>query len=78
MKNEVKFKTEFIVVKDKTLTPLLGNKAVQALNLMTLTYNKDNQCRQTCIYRKPYQMFSKNMKMIVRAHDCLKDNIILS
>jgi len=37
-KNEDKFKTEFIVVKDKTLTPLLGNKAVQAMNLMTINY----------------------------------------
>ena len=37
-KNEDKFKAEFIVVKDKTLTPLLDNKAVQAMNLMTITY----------------------------------------
>jgi hypothetical protein len=34
-KNEDKFKAEFKVVKDKTLTPLLDNKAVQAMNLMT-------------------------------------------
>ena len=37
-KNEDKFKTELIVVKDKTLTPLLDNKAVQAMNLRTITY----------------------------------------
>jgi hypothetical protein len=37
-KHEDKFKTEIIVVKDKTLTPLLGNKAVQAMNLMTMKY----------------------------------------
>jgi hypothetical protein len=41
-KNEDKFKAEFIVVKDKTLTPLLDNKAVQAMNLRTITYANIN------------------------------------
>ncbi|CAC5426704.1 unnamed protein product [Mytilus coruscus] len=37
-KNNDKFKAEFVVVKDGTLTPLLGSKAVQAMNLTNFGY----------------------------------------
>ncbi|CAG2198015.1 unnamed protein product [Mytilus edulis] len=45
-KNDAKFKAEFIVVKDKTLTPLLGNKTVQAMNLMTIHYENIKSVQQ--------------------------------
>ena len=35
-KNNEKFIAEFVVIKDGTLTPLLGNKAVQAMSLLTM------------------------------------------
>jgi hypothetical protein len=33
-----KFRAEFVVIKDGTLTPLLGNKAMQAMSLLTINY----------------------------------------
>lgn len=45
-KKDAKFKAEFIVVKDKTLTPLLGNKTVQAMNLMTIHYENIKSVQQ--------------------------------
>ena len=37
-KNNEKFRAEFVVIKDGTLTPSLGNKAVQAMSLLTINY----------------------------------------
>ena len=37
-KNNEKFIAEFVDIKDETLTPLLGNKAVQAMSLLTINY----------------------------------------
>ncbi|CAC5402113.1 unnamed protein product [Mytilus coruscus] len=45
-KNNDKFKAEFVVVKDVTLTPLLGSKAVQAMNLVTVNYENIKTVRQ--------------------------------
>ncbi|CAC5389163.1 unnamed protein product [Mytilus coruscus] len=45
-KNNDKFKAEFVVVKDGTLTPLLGSKAVQAMNLVTVNYENIKAVRQ--------------------------------
>ena len=45
-KNTDKFKAEFVVVKDGALTPLLGNKAVQAMNLMTINYENIKSVQQ--------------------------------
>ncbi|CAC5404988.1 unnamed protein product [Mytilus coruscus] len=45
-KNNDKFKAEFVVVKNGTLTPLLGSKAVQAMNLATVNYENIKAVRQ--------------------------------
>ncbi|CAC5410926.1 unnamed protein product [Mytilus coruscus] len=45
-KNNDKLKAEFVVVKDSTLTPLLGSKAVQAMNLVTVNYENIKAVRQ--------------------------------
>jgi hypothetical protein len=37
---------EFVVIKDGTLTPLLGNKAVQAMNLLTINYENIKAVRK--------------------------------
>ena len=37
-KNNETFMAEFVVNKDGTLTPLLGNKPVQAMSLLTINY----------------------------------------
>ncbi|CAC5394822.1 unnamed protein product [Mytilus coruscus] len=44
--NNDKFKAEFVVVKDGTLTPWLGSKAVQAMNLVTVNYENIKAVRQ--------------------------------
>jgi hypothetical protein len=45
-KNNEKFIAEFVVIKDGTLTPLLGNKAVQAMNLLTINYENIKAVKQ--------------------------------
>jgi hypothetical protein len=45
-KNNEKFIAEFVVIKDGTLTPLLGNKAVQAMSLLTINYENIKAVRQ--------------------------------
>ena len=45
-KNNDKITDEFVVVKDGTLTPLLGNKAVQAMLLMTIKFENIKQVQQ--------------------------------
>ncbi|VDH97221.1 Hypothetical predicted protein [Mytilus galloprovincialis] len=50
-KNNDKFKAEFVVVKDGTLTPLLGSKAVQAMNLVTVNYENIKAVRQGALFK---------------------------
>jgi hypothetical protein len=45
-KNNEKFIAEFVVIKDETLTPLLGNKAVQAMSLLTINYENIKAVRE--------------------------------
>jgi hypothetical protein len=45
-KNNEKFIAEFVVIKDGTLTSLLGNKAVQAMSLLTINYENIKVARQ--------------------------------
>ena len=45
-KNNEKFIAEFVVIKDETLTPLLGNKAVQAMNLLTINFENIKAVRK--------------------------------
>jgi hypothetical protein len=45
-KKKEKFRAEFVVIKDGTLTPLLGNKAVQAMSLLTINYENIKAVRQ--------------------------------
>ena len=45
-KNNEKFIAEFVVIKDGTLTPLLGNKAVQAMSLLTINYENIKAVKQ--------------------------------
>ncbi|CAC5410787.1 unnamed protein product [Mytilus coruscus] len=47
-KNNDKFKAEF-VVNDGTLTPLLGSKAVQAMNFVTVNYENIKAVRQLTV-----------------------------
>ncbi|CAG2216114.1 unnamed protein product [Mytilus edulis] len=50
-KNNDKFKAEFVVVKDGTLTPLLGSKAVQTMNLVTVNYENIKAVRQGALFK---------------------------
>ncbi|CAC5419609.1 unnamed protein product [Mytilus coruscus] len=50
-KENDKFKAEFELVKDGTLTPLLGSKAVQAMSLVTVKYENMKAVRQ-CAHSK--------------------------
>ena len=45
-KNNAKFIAEFVVIKDGTLTPLLGNKAVQAMSLLTINFENIKAVRK--------------------------------
>ena len=45
-KDNEKFIAECVVIKDGTLTPLLGNKAVQAMNLLTINYENIKAVRK--------------------------------
>ena len=45
-KNNEIFIAELVVIKDGTLTPLLGNKAVQAMSLLTINYENIKAVRQ--------------------------------
>ncbi|XP_063426867.1 uncharacterized protein K02A2.6-like [Mytilus trossulus] len=53
LKNNDQFKAEFVVVKDGTLTPLLGSKAVQTMNLVTVNYENIKAVRQGAL-SKPF------------------------